>query len=180
MVFYKIVFSTFIMFFGALTYANPLYDFKMNHGESGIIDFKEYKGKVLLITNIATRCGFTEQLEDLEKLYAKYQDKNFLILGIPSNNFLSQTPENNKEVVAFCKLKYKTNFPITEKVDVIGSSKHPLIKWIHEQKGFGSPILWNFEKFLIDRNGNVVDRFRSITKPLDNDVIKAIEKELAK
>lgn len=160
--------------------ATTIYDFKLNHGETGQVNFSDYKGKVILLANIATRCGFTEQLDDLENLYEKYKDKNFVVVGIPSNNFLSQTPENNKEVVAFCKLKYKTNFPITEKVDVIGDNKHPLIKWVHDQKGYGSPILWNFEKFIIDKNGKIVERFRSITKPLDGEVIKAIEREIAK
>lgn len=176
----KLIFFLFLGFVHLSANASGLYTFKINHAEEGVIDFSQYKGKVILLSNIATRCGFTEQLDDLEKLHSKYQDKNFVVIGIPSNNFLSQTPEENKEVVQFCKLKYKTNFPISEKVDVIGSGKHPLIKWVHEQKGYGSPILWNFEKFLIDRNGNIVERFRSMTKPLDNDVVKAIEKELAK
>lgn len=170
----------FVFFININSFATSFYDFQMNHGDKGIIDFREFKGKVILLTNIATRCGFTEQLDDLEKLNLRYQDKNFVVLGIPSNNFLSQTPEDNKEVVQFCKLKYKTNFPITEKVNVIGDDKHAVIKWIQEQNSFSSPILWNFEKFLIDRNGKVVTRFRSITKPLDSEIIKAIENELAK
>lgn len=158
--------------------AGNFYDFKVNHGEGGVINFSEFKGKVVVLTNIATRCGFTDQLDDLETIYAKYKDKNVVVLGIPSNNFLSQTPEANKEVVQFCKLKYKTNFPITEKVDVIGDNKHPIIKWVNGQKGFESPILWNFEKFIIGKDGLIIDRFRSITKPTDKDVIAAIEKAL--
>lgn len=158
--------------------SESFYDFKINHGEGGLIDFSDYKGKVVILTNIATRCGFTDQLDDLETIYAKYKDKNVVVLGIPSNNFLSQTPEANKEVVQFCKLKYKTNFPITEKVDVIGDSKHPIIKWVNKQKGFEGPILWNFEKFIIGKDGKIIERFRSITKPTDKDIIAVIEKAL--
>lgn len=161
-----------------LSFGNSIYDFKLPHGEGGEIKFSDYRGKVILLTNIATRCGFTDQLDDLEKLYAKHANEDFVVIGLPSNNFLSQTPENNKEVVAFCKLKYKTNFPITEKIDVIGSKKHSLIKWIHDQKGFASPILWNFEKFIIGKDGKIIDRFRSSTRPLDEDVEKIIRKAL--
>ena len=99
-------------------------------------------------------------------------------MGIPSNNFMSQTPEENKEVGNFCRLKYGVNFPITEKVEVIGDNKTPLIKWINAQKGFEGAILWNFEKFIIDKNGKVVDRFRSITNPMDKSVTESIEKVL--
>lgn len=169
---------TLFVLFSNLTMAASLYDLKMKGAKDEEINFKDYEGKVLMIVNIATRCGFSGQLDDLEKLYQKYKDKNFMIIGIPSNNFLSQTPEDNKEVANICRLKYGVSFPITEKVEVIGDKKAELIQWIHSQKGFDGRIMWNFEKFIIDKKGNVVERFRSMTNPMDADVQKAIERNL--
>jgi glutathione peroxidase len=172
---YLAIFAIFLSF-NAL--AESFYDFKIKDTNGGEINFGSFKGKTVLVANIATKCGFTGQLDDLEKLFLKYKDKNFVVIGIPSNNFLSQTPEDNKAVGEFCRLKYGVSFPITEKVEVIGDKKHPIIKWINSQKGFDGSILWNFEKFIINKNGNVVDRFRSNKNPMDEDVLKVIEKNL--
>ncbi len=174
----KFLSLVFAIFFGHSIFAKAIYDFKLPKADGGEINFADYKGKVILLTNIATRCGFTDQLDDLEKVYAKYKDKGLVVLGIPSNNFLSQTPEENKEVAKFCQLKYNTNFPISEKFDVIGSDKNEVIKWVHDQKGYGFPILWNFEKFIIGKNGEIIERFRSKTRPLDPEFIAVIEKAL--
>ncbi len=174
----KIILSLVSFFLLSQTFAQSFYDLSIKHAEKGVIKMSDYKGKVVVVANVATRCGFTDQLGDLELIYAKYESRGLVVVGIPSNNFLSQTPEENKEVANFCKVKYKTNFPLSEKVDVIGSDKHAIIKWIQDQKGYGMPILWNFEKFIINREGKVVDRFRSKTRPTDKDFIEAIEKLL--
>ncbi len=154
------------------------YDLEAKDPNGSIIKFQNFRGKIVVLSNIATRCGFTDQLGDLQTLQKKYEKNNVVVLGVPSNNFLSQTPEDNKEVVNFCKLNYKTEFPITEKYDVIGSNKHPIFQWVEQQKGYSLPILWNFEKFIIDQKGNLVSRFRSKTKPMDRDVIQTLEKLL--
>ncbi len=159
-------------------HAESFYDFKYKDTSGNMISFETYKGKVVALVNIATRCGFTGQLDDLEKIFLKYKDQNLVILGVPSNNFLSQTPEENKEVGNFCRLKYGVTFPILEKQEVIGDKMSPLFKWVHSQKGFESSIKWNFEKFIIDKNGKIVDRFRSLTNPSDKDFLNAIEKNI--
>jgi len=173
----KIIMITMFLTFST-AFAESFYDFKFQDTNGKPINFDAYKGKVVLLVNIATRCGFSGQLEDLEKVYTKYKEKNLIILGVPSNNFLSQTPEENKEVGNVCRLKYGANFPILEKQEVIGDKKSSLFKWVHSQKGFEGKILWNFEKFIIDKNGMIVDRFRSMTNPSDESFQKTIEKYL--
>lgn len=158
--------------------AESFYDFKYKDTNGNPFEFSSLKGKTVIVTNIATRCGFTGQLDDLEKVYLKYKAKNLVIVGVPSNNFMSQTPEDNKEVGNFCRLKYGVTFPILEKQEVIGDKKTAVIKWINSQKGFEGNIMWNFEKFLIDKDGKIVDRFRSMTSPTDQDFLKAVEKNL--
>jgi len=122
--------------------------FKYKDTNGNPFDFSTLKGKTVLLTNIATRCGFTGQLDDLEKVYLKYKDKNLVVVGLPSNNFLSQTPEDNKEVGNFCRLKYGVTFPVLEKQDVIGPNKTAIIKWVNSQKEFEGNIMWNFENLL--------------------------------
>lgn len=174
----KFLIFTLLAFISSNVFAESFYDFKYNDTSGNPVTFDSFKGKVVLVVNIATRCGFTGQLDDLEKVYLKYKDKNLVVLGIPSNNFLSQTPEANKEVGNFCRLKYGVTFPILEKQEVIGKEKSPLYKWINSQKGYEGNILWNFEKFIVDKNGKIVDRFRSVTNPSDKDLTQAIEKIL--
>lgn len=158
--------------------AASFYDFSYKDTNGKLIKFDSLKGKVVVLANIATRCGYTGQLDDLEKIYLKYKNKKFLILGIPSNDFSSQTPEENKEVGNICRLKYGVNFPILEKQEVIGNKKSDLYKWVHSQKGYEAPIDWNFEKFIIDKNGNIVERFKSATNPTENSFTKTLEKYL--
>ena len=160
------------------SYADSFYDFKFNDTNGNPILLKSFKGKEVLLVNVATRCGFTGQLDDLEKLNLKFKDKNLIILGVPSNNFLSQTPEDNKDVGNFCRLKYGVTFPILEKQEVIGDKKSNLYKWVNSQKGYEGNILWNFEKFLINKDGRIVKRFRSATSPSDQDFLTAVEKYL--
>lgn len=149
------------------------------------IDGKEeslesYKGKVMLIVNVASKCGFTPQYEGLEKLYQEKKDAGLVILGFPANNFRSQEPGTNKEIAEFCSSKYGVTFPMFEKISVTGSDQHPLYKQLAAQPApIGGDPKWNFTKFLVDRSGNVVARFDSKVKPDDPDLVKKVEALLA-
>jgi glutathione peroxidase len=134
----------------------------------------DYKGKVILIVNTASKCGFTPQFAGLEALYKKYKDKGLEILGFPSNQFASQDPGTNKEIAEFCQLNYGVTFQMFEKIDVNGKDAHPLYKYLVEQKKtlLGKSIKWNFTKFLVNKNGEVVARFSPQTTPAD------LEKEI--
>ncbi|WP_238915278.1 glutathione peroxidase [Clostridium sp. YIM B02555] len=143
------------------------YDFTANKVSGKEIKMDEYKGKVLLIVNTASKCGLTPQLEGLENLYKEYKDKNFEILGFPCNQFANQDPGTNKEISEFCLINYGVTFTMFEKIDVNGQNAHPIYKFLKENaKGtFGSEIKWNFTKFLIDKEGNVIKRYAPITTP---------------
>ncbi|MCR4676219.1 MAG: glutathione peroxidase [Sphaerochaetaceae bacterium] len=138
-----------------------IYDFKMKDAKGELVDLSDYKGKVLLIVNTATGCGFTPQYEGLQKLYDTYREKGFEILDFPCNQFGNQAPGSDEEIVSFCTLKYNTTFRQFSKIEVNGKNEAPLYAYLKGQKKglFGSAIKWNFTKFLIDRNGNVIDRF---------------------
>lgn len=139
-------------------------------------DLCQYKGKVVLVVNTASYCGFTSQYEGLEKTYAKYASKGLVILGFPSNDFGSQEPGSNKEIADFCKNTYDVKFPMFAKSAVSGSTPNPLFKALIAKTG--TTPKWNFYKYLIDRNGNVVDSFNSMTKPTSNSITSEIEKLL--
>jgi len=141
-------------------------------------NLKALKGKAYLVTNIATRCGYTPQLEGLESLYQKYKKKGLVIVGVPSNDYGEQTPEKNKDVKSFCKLNYDVSFPLTEKMQVKGEKKAPLFAEILKGSTQKEEIQWNFEKFLLDSNGKVIGRFASADKPLGKKLLSAVEKEL--
>jgi glutathione peroxidase len=136
----------------------------------------QYQGKVILVVNTASFCGFTSQYEGLEKIYAKYKDKGFVVLGFPSNDFGQQEPGSNKEIADFCKNTYDVKFPMFAKSSVSGNNPNPLFKMLIAKTG--TTPKWNFYKYLIDRNGNVVDSFGSITKPTSNSITDQIEKLL--
>lgn len=147
------------------------------------VNLSQYAGKVLLIVNTASKCGNTPQYEDLENLYKKYKDRGFMVLGFPANNFRQQEPGTNKEIAEFCTQKYGVTFDMFEKINVKGAEKSPLYQYLTDASTdpkFSGDISWNFEKFLIDRNGNVVGRFKPGTKPNTPEVVNAIEAELAK
>jgi len=141
-------------------------------------DLSTYKGKVLLIVNTASKCGYTPQYEGLEKTYEKYKAKGVVILGFPSNDFGGQEPGTNQEVHSFCKLKYGVTFPLFEKGPVKGPEKQPLFSTLLQMAPKPDEIKWNFEKFLIDRQGHVVSRFLSAVKPDSPELTEAIEKVL--
>jgi glutathione peroxidase len=136
----------------------------------------QYQGKVILVVNTASFCGFTSQYEGLEKVYAKYKDQGFVVLGFPSNDFGQQEPGSNKEIADFCKNTYDVKFPMFAKSSVSGSSPNPLFKMLIAKTG--TTPKWNFYKYLIDRNGNVIDSFGSVTKPTSSSISSAIEKLL--
>src|SRR6202048_4616760 len=152
-----------------------VYDFKVPALDGGTIDLSAYKGKKLLIVNTASKCGFTPQYADLEKLYEKYKDK-LVIVGFPANNFAQQEPGSNKEISEFCTKNYGVTFPMAEKVDVIGDNTAPLFKYLTEEAkklGVADPVIkWNFTKFLVDENGKLVAVFPSKVKPMDEQITK--------
>ena len=144
-----------------------LYDFTVKDINGKDVSLSEYKGKVLLIVNTATGCGFTPQYEGLEALYRELKDKDFEILDFPCNQFGNQAPGTEEEIVSFCKLRYDVSFPQFKKIEVNGANESPLYTWLKQQKGgvLGSAIKWNFTKFLVDRDGNVVERFAPTVTP---------------
>lgn len=144
-----------------------LYDIQVKDENGTMVSMKEYEGKVLLIVNTATGCGFTPQYEGLQKLHDKYGEKGFVVLDFPCNQFGNQAPGSNEEIHEFCQLKYDTTFPMFSKIEVNGENEDPLFTYLKKNsKGvLGSKIKWNFTKFLIDRNGNVVERFAPTTEP---------------
>jgi glutathione peroxidase len=157
-----------------------IYDFNVKTIDGQEISMSKYKGKVLLIVNVASKCGFTSQYEGLEKLFEKYKNEDFMVLGFPSNQFANQEPESNEKIKEFCSLTYDVKFDMFAKIDVNGENEAPLYKFLKSnQKGIlGSEnIKWNFTKFLVDKNGNVVDRFASTTSPesIEKDIIKLLK-----
>lgn len=145
-----------------------LYNFSVKDKNGKDISLEEYKGKVLIIVNTASKCGLTPQFKDLEELYKKYNKDGLEILGFPCNQFANQDPASNEEIQEFCQLNYGVTFKIFSKIDVNGSNAHPLYNFLKkEKKGlFGSAIKWNFTKFVIDKNGNVIQRFAPKDSPL--------------
>ena len=140
-----------------------------------------FQGKVMLIVNVASKCGFTPQYEGLEAVYEKYKDQGFVIVGFPANNFMAQEPGTNEEIKTFCSTKYNVKFPLYSKISVKGDDKAPLYQFLTDQAAnprTGGEIKWNFTKFLVDRNGKVVARFESPVKPESPEVTSAIEKAL--
>ncbi|MEG6584755.1 glutathione peroxidase [Dendrosporobacter sp. 1207_IL3150] len=179
-----------------------IYDFKLKSIQGQEISMSQYKGKVLIIVNTASKCGFTPQYEELQELYKKYQAEGLEILGFPSNQFAEQEPGSNEEVQNFCKINYGVSFQLFEKTDVRGKTAHPLFEYLTDKvpfKGFdlnhpiseklnsvlnekfpelleGNDVKWNFTKFLVDRQGNVIGRYEPTTSPLS--MTKDIEKLL--
>lgn len=157
-----------------LAFAAGLHDFKVKGAKGEEIDFSKYKGKPVLLVNIATKCGYTPQLEGLEKLSEKYAGKLTLV-GVPSNDFGGQTPETNEKVAEFCKLNYGVSFPLTAKSKVKGEDKSSLYKFLVSD---GSEVEWNFEKFLVGEDGKVLKRFKSNVKPMSDELTAEIEKAI--
>jgi glutathione peroxidase len=172
----------FIIMFSFFTNVNAKYeqlstDFSFQGLEGSTINLADHKGKVVLVVNVASRCGFTNQYEGLQALWSKYKNKNLLVIGVPSNNF-RQEPGSNKEIKDFCETTFGINFPITEKLDVIGSNAHPFFIWAKKNYGSSAIPKWNFHKIIVGKNGKVIDTFSSITKPSSKKFISVIEREI--
>jgi glutathione peroxidase len=165
---------------GSAVAAN-IYDFTLPSIDGKPMPLAEFKGKVVLVVNVASRCGYTPQYSALESLYEKYKDQGFVIVGFPANNFGAQEPGTNEEIKTFCSRKYNVTFPMYSKVSVKGGDQTPLYQYLTKQTGSGiaGDIKWNFTKFLVDRNGNVVERFESAVTPDSKEIVSAVEKQLA-
>lgn len=174
------MFFSFLLILSINTYAKDatmqtIYDFKAKTINGEETTLEQYKGKVMLIVNVASQCGFTSQYEGLEALYQKYKDKGFVVLGFPCNQFGAQEPGSEKEIQNFCQVNFGVTFPLFSKIKVNGDDTHPLYVYLKsQQKGLlgSEAIKWNFTKFLVDKEGKVVARFASSTSP------KSIEKDI--
>jgi glutathione peroxidase len=160
------------------TSAESIYEFSLKSIEGKETPLAKYRGKVLLVVNVASKCGMTPQYEGLEKLYRAKKDQGFLILGFPANEFNGQEPGTDAEIQAFCTSKYDVTFPMFSKIVVKGEGIHPLYKWLTAQTG-GKEIEWNFAKFLIGRDGRILKRFDPRTKPDAADIQTAVDAALA-
>ena len=158
------------------TTASSIHTFEFKTIDGKTMSFSSFKGKKILIVNTASKCGYTPQYEDLEKLHKQYGSK-LIIVGFPANNFGGQEPGTNSDINIFCKKNYGVTFIMASKVSVKGNDMDPLFKWLTSQENpdFTGDIRWNFEKFLLDENGKLVHRYRSGTNPLDKDLINAIK-----
>lgn len=158
-----------------------IYDFTMKDIDGKDVVLSIYTGKVVMIVNVASKCGFTGQYKGLEKLYQAYKDKGFVILGFPANNFMGQEPGSNEEIKQFCSLKYNVTFPVFSKISVKGDDQHALYKFLTEKATnpeHSGAITWNFNKFLAGKDGKIINRFGTRTDPEDKEVVKAIEAAL--
>jgi len=156
-----------------------VYGFTMRTIDGKERSLSEYRGKVLLIVNVASKCGFTPQYEGLEALYRKYRDRGFMILGFPANNFMHQEPGTDAEILKFCQTKYSVTFDLFSKISVKGKDIHPLYEYLTKRSPVPGPITWNFNKFLVDREGNVTARFDSRVTPQAKELTDRIEALLA-
>ena len=161
--------------------ASSVYDFTMKDIDGNDVKLDAFKGRLIMIVNTASKCGYTPQYEGLEAIYKKYKDRGFVILGFPANNFMGQEPGTEKEIKEFCTLKYNVTFPMFSKISVTGRDQHPLYGFLTNKATnpeFGGEISWNFNKFLIGKDGKVVGRFATAVNPEDASVVASIENQL--
>ena len=156
-------------------YKKLAYDFAFKDLDGSSLNLSEYKGKVIVVVNVASQCGFTNQYEDMQKIWEKYQSKGVVIIGVPSNDFGQQEPGNNNDIKNFCEAKFGISFPMTEKVSVKGSDAHPFFKWAKQNHGSSAVPKWNFHKIIVDKEGKISDTFSSITNPSSKKFIKVLE-----
>lgn len=161
--------------------AKSVYDFTLKNSKGQDVKLEEFRGKVVMLVNVASKCGYTPQYEGLQKIYERYRAQGFTVLGFPANNFGAQEPGSNEEIQQFCRINYGVTFPVFSKISVKGDDKHPLYKYLTEKESnpdFAGEIKWNFNKFLVGRDGRIVARFDSGDKPEDAKVTQAIEQAL--
>lgn len=181
-----LIYAVFLVVSGSLIFAGGekmkhFYDFKMKDIDGKDVKLDVFKGKVILVVNVASKCGSTPQYEGLQNIYDRFREKGFVILGFPANNFLGQEPGSNEQIKQFCTLNYGVTFPMFSKISVRGKDQHPLYEFLTSKEtnpGFGGRITWNFNKFLLDREGNIVDRFATKIQPESDRVVSAIQKYL--
>lgn len=156
---------------------NSLYNIKLNSLQGKEINFSEFKGKYILFVNVASKCGFTPQYKDLQKLHDEYKDK-LVVIGVPCNQFGKQEPGSASEIEEFCEVNYGVSFLITEKIDVKGTNQHPLYNWLTKKSENGrknSSVKWNFQKYLVDSKGQLIDYYYSITSPTSSKITKHLQ-----
>ena len=175
----KLIYILFlVMFFfktsATANYEKKIYDYSIKSITGEIINFKDYKNKVILIVNTASFCGFTNQYNELEELWDLYKEKGLIVLGIPSNSF-NQEKDNNADIKEFCEVNFNISFPLTTITEVKGENAHEIFKWAKKNHGKSAEPKWNFHKILINKEGKVEDTFASFTKPMSNKITKAIE-----
>jgi glutathione peroxidase len=158
---------------------SSIYDFTMKTIDGEDRSLSTYKGKVLLVVNVASKCGYTPQYEGLQDLYEKYKDRGLVILGFPSNNFKGQEPGTDSEIKEFCSTNYGITFDMFSKIEVVGNDQHPLYHFITTQPVVEGPVKWNFQKYLVSRKGEVKAKFFSKTEPLDEELTGTVEQLLS-
>ena len=156
-------------------YEKIFFDLKINDINNSELNLNQFRGKTVLLVNVASKCGFTKQYGDLETLYNQYKDEGLVVIGIPSNQFGGQEPGTNKEIKDFCKTNFNISFPMTNKTDVKGEKAHGLYLWAKKNYGNSAVPKWNFHKILINKEGKIQNTFNSFTKPLSEKIIKEIE-----
>jgi glutathione peroxidase len=179
--FLAIAAAALFLFAGASARAASLYDYSLEDIDGKPVSLDQFRGKVLLVVNTATRCGYAYQFDTLEALYKQYQERGLVILGFPSNDFLGQEPGTNQEIKQVCTLSYGVSFPMFAKIKVTGRDTHPLYRYLTEKTTdphFAGPISWNFNKFLIGRDGSILARFRTQDEPQSATVRTALEAAL--
>tara|TARA_B100001029_G_C14967201_1_gene398020 strand:+ start:210 stop:776 length:567 start_codon:yes stop_codon:yes gene_type:complete len=174
-----IIFNFFLLNVKGISMENKnFYDFQLKSINGEEIKFDKYKGKAILLVNVASNCGFTRQYNDLQKLWEKYKERDFIVLGVPSNQFGNQEPGTNSEIKDFCETNFNISFPMTSKYEVKGENAHEIYKWAKLSFGKSAIPKWNFHKILINKEGNIEDTFASFTSPMSNKIISKIEKIL--
>jgi glutathione peroxidase len=161
--------------------AKSVYDFTLKNSKGKDVKLEEFRGQVVMLVNVASKCGYTPQYEGLQKIYERYKAQGFTVLGFPANNFGAQEPGTNEEIQEFCRINYGVTFPVFSKISVKGEDQHPLYKYLTEKASnpeFAGEIKWNFNKFLVGRDGRILARFDSADKPEDAKVTQAIEQAL--
>ena len=156
-------------------YEKLFFDLSIKGINNEVINLSEFRGKTVLLVNVASKCGFTKQYAGLQTLYEKYKKKNFIVLAVPSNQFGGQEPSSNDEIKKFCETNFNITFPITDKIEVKGNNAHIIYKWAKENYGNSAVPKWNFHKILINKNGKIQDTFSSFTKPLSDKIKKQLE-----
>ena len=159
-------------------YEKNFFDLDIKSIDGDLIKLSKYRNKTILVVNVASYCGFTKQYSDLQELWDTYKDKGLVVIGVPSNQFGSQEPGNNKEIKNFCEVNFNINFPMTDKVNVKGENAHEIFLWAKKNYGKSAVPKWNFHKILINKEGKVHNTYSSLTKPTSKKIIREIEKIL--